>query len=165
MRVVFLDIDGVLFTRRSQQAYDRALGSGALESDDERVRAFEPRAVESLHVLHEAIPFAVVVSSTWRLRLSIQHLRALLGPMGHWVVDTTGPERATRAQEVSEWLAGRSAPRNLPAVVESFVILDDIDDGLSLRFPGRFVRCDPDRGFGDPGQIKQARGILRAPLV
>src|SRR5947208_2752737 len=107
MRVLFLDIDGVLnshayFLSRTSAAQAAALddayrlGNEVPQSTDDHARnMIDPAAVEHLNAIIEASEAKIVVSSSWRIAYSMgeigralgsngfQHRRAIIGKTPH----------------------------------------------------------------------------------
>ena len=125
MKVLFLDIDGVLnsevFMRRRLDSQDNAAW----------INMLDPEAIERLnHILDTLSEVKVVLSSSWRSagKDEIQQALEQRGFRGT-LIDVTpsletmdgliwiSPDRGT---EIDTWLKGKD--------VESFVILDDDDD-------------------------------------
>ena len=115
MRIVFLDIDGVLVTRRS--FFIRA---GDLPS-------CEASCVAALNEICEATGAQIVVSSSWRLDTSLGDLKKILEEWGVKapVLDVTPIGVRTRGAEIEEWM---SAWANKGGTIESYVIVDDCPD-------------------------------------
>jgi hypothetical protein len=119
MRIVFLDIDGVLVTRRSffvRKGNLPTAGAGC---------------VEALNHITAATGASIVVSSSWRREMTLDQLRSVLADWGvqAQIVDVTSDGLRNRGAQIEEWIA-----RN--GLVESFVILDDqadFDDCLLER--------------------------------
>lgn len=156
MQVIFLDIDGVLYTKRSGLAFAQAIEQRrATPCDDERVKAFDVEAVKNLGELVYLTGARLVVSSTWRLRADLHALRDLFRnlPFAHALLDTTGTQRKTRAEEILAWLLSHPG-------ITSFAIIDDMLDGLDVTFPDHFVKCEAGRGFGDRAAFDLALSIL-----
>ena len=112
MKLIFLDIDGVLINRESCMK-----GFGEVY----------PPAVAELNRLIENTDAAIVVSSCWRIGRSVPDLRELLGTWGvrARVIDKTpNHPDGVRGGEIQEWLTEYQKHR----YVESFVILDDDQD-------------------------------------
>jgi hypothetical protein len=125
MKILFLDIDGVL---------NRAL-VGALR--------VEPECVANLNALLARVPSAVIViSSTWRQAWPLPTIALDLAAAGfahsHAIIGAT-PVRydRPRAEEIKLWLA--QVPR-----VERFAIVDDYGDAEIMD---HFVRTDPKVGL------------------
>jgi hypothetical protein len=117
VKVLFLDFDGVLVNRRSW--YVR---SG-------RTATADPPCVAALNKITDSTNAQIVVSSTWRIGMTIVELRQLLRAWG-----VTGSVLARtphmgfsvrRGSEIKAWIDMYEASREL---VESFAILDDDND-------------------------------------
>lgn len=109
MKIILLDLDGVLVNRAAQRA--RRL-------DPQRGPAADPAAVAALNHIVQATGAQIVVTSTWREEYSLAELRELLtrwGVMGAVIGQT--PLGQTRSGEIQAWLETQP--------VERFVILDD----------------------------------------
>lgn len=124
MKVVFLDIDGVLNSR----SYITKMG----ELWDDPQHQIDPAAVIRLNRLTDATGASIVVSSTWRLafRYYLDKLQACMASYGitapvvgmtpDFVVPTDGQvllATGTRGDEITAWLDDNNVIR--------FVILDD----------------------------------------
>lgn len=152
MKVIFLDIDGVLNSGDYMNAthiLNHKHGVEEVVCSDEYGHTFDPRCVLYLdHILRET-GAKLVISSTWRysgLKI-MQEMWAARNLPGE-VIDITplrsevDPEieerfydpRAGRGYEIQDWLE-----RNQ---VESYVILDDDSDMIShqplVKCPNRF---------------------------
>lgn len=120
MKIIFLDIDGVL----NSAAYDRVRGKDDGNIDETRLPL--------LKSIVDAAQAHIVLASSWRKhwgRLPSlcdpigRELNATFAKYGLSIYDRT-PERADgdRAAEIREWLAANEA-------VTDFVILDDLRFG------------------------------------
>jgi hypothetical protein len=130
MRVIFLDIDGVL----NRTGYHPAESTG--------LRSWiEPELASRLSAVIDATSASIVLSSDWRVGRELdvlQHELAAAGVIGvlHGVTPILGPPRW---REIEAWLAKQ------PIAPEAFVI---IDDGFDMGpFAGRFVRTSPLTGL------------------
>ena len=171
VRVVFLDIDGVLQPTASQKRFDHdlvALREDLAERYGAEYREFNQYdlgavvhdwhagAVERLRALCADHGARIVISSDWRLQRSVAQLRALfrLHDLHHLVADRTcDPHNAPhyRAGEVKQYLD--SHPE-----VERFVIIDDrYRDEFDRLFADHFVETDR---FLDESAALRARQIL-----
>lgn len=115
LKVVFLDIDGVL---NDGDAYDWAIEPKAL---------FTPRCVKAFNRIITTTWAKIVVSSAWRHLYHEEHMsrngfQELLRSHGirGTVLGFTGDERDDRHEEISEWLAGNP--------VDHYVVIDDWED-------------------------------------
>lgn len=180
MKIIFLDIDGVLNNSGSL---------GRLQDGLATLWVMDEQNVEHLNVLVEQSGAHIVVSSSWRHGLQLQEIRDVLTQFGFKfsdrVIDAT-PRRINderivklatrgiglklsmsipRAWEIMEWLDHNKSR------VESFVILDDdspINPGAShaiLRdLMKRFVRTFNRTGLTDV-EVKLALQRLERPVT
>jgi hypothetical protein len=139
LRVVFLDIDGVLAPIRRWDRY------GDLDS-------------ACVRVLNEIVARGgadVVVSSSWRYGKTIAELQAMLDAEGFAgrVLDKTptGTPGADRGEEIASWLAAHA--------VEGYVIIDDHADMGELR--SRLVQTQPAHGLQPPDAPRAIATLLR----
>ncbi len=129
MRVLFLDIDGVL------NNWDSA-------THPESLRIIDPINVKVLNGLFEKLPdVQVVLSSTWREYFTIPQVNAWLRDAGY-----TGPDLldvtpfnllqrgrfCDRGEEIAEWLARHPE-------CKQYAIIDDITDLIAAHHPARYV--------------------------
>lgn len=111
MKVIFLDIDGVL---NSDEYFEKTtnLNIQGIESEID---------VEKIKLLKKAIDETgakIVLSSTWRYLRKVQYLKDLLSHYSISIMDSTPFFENKRGVEIEQWLV------NHPEV-EDFVILDD----------------------------------------
>jgi hypothetical protein len=152
MKVLFLDFDGVLnsyeFMRCSPGRMDR----------------LDPAAVMRLNAIVDRSGAKVVISSTWRLKRSLDVLRMTLADlgfrgevidrtpdlMGHGFVDPY----VARCHEIQTWIDGRGEP------LESYAILDD----AYLEDVAQFlVRTETETGLLDEHVIAVLELLGEAP--
>lgn len=155
MRVVFLDIDGVL----NSNAYDRVRGLYDGVMDESRLPLLK-------RLLDEG-QAQVVLTSSWRRHfdpegITTDYTGRMLEEQFYKfdieLYDKT-PELGERAKEIEAWLAGTEEE------IESFVILDDIFFGWGDLAP-RLVRTDPRIGRGlEEHHVKEALELLNTPLA
>lgn len=114
MKVVFLDVDGVLNNSNwAMQMYDEGVHVYAENLLDER-------AVRLLQKLIDATDAKIVVSSSWRRDdYAMQCLSDQLKPME--IYDVTPVKNTIRGDEISAWLKKHKD-------VEHYIILDDDSD-------------------------------------
>lgn len=131
MKVVFLDIDGVLVNRASL-----IKASGLKATAD-------PQCVAALNKITDTTGAAIVVSSTWRL-LGLDAIRAKLNEWGvkAAVLDITGDLYTSRGVEIVDWMCRWKSAGN---EIDDFVILDDDADMGHLI--GHLVRTRFERGL------------------
>ena len=120
MRVLFLDIDGVLNSHRTVVAlngYPHDVSPGGLAQ-------FDMVAVALLRGLCKAGGVQIVLSSTWRL----DREWAKIGPaLGLPIIDRTPSMLGPRGNEIACWLDDKP--------VERYAILDDDSDMLPEQMP------------------------------
>jgi HAD domain in Swiss Army Knife RNA repair proteins len=132
VKVLFLDIDGVLNSSQFNKALIRNVGRKGL-----LIKEFCPLASSNLlEILSEVPDVKIVVSSSWRLHESLEGLRAILwanaGVPEERVIGATpclqwdDPEKHGRGQEIQAWLDKHPE-------VTKFVILDDSSDMAHLK--------------------------------
>lgn len=151
MRVIFLDIDGVLNSQRSALAF-----TGFGFPDPEKDPKLDPVAVNILRKLVRETEAKIVVSSSWRLGSTVDELRAIFV---NWykvwedaadiIIDMTPDlwkktpytkgKQVLRGQEVDAWLEAHPE-------VDAYVIFDDNSDFLPHQ-SSRFIQTDPNVGL------------------
>lgn len=170
MRIIFLDIDGVLNTPgTSCDAVTWRPEPGELL----RI-PIEPACMTRLNRLVRESGAKIVISSSWRLFARFEDLAPALARYGlvgdvigetpdlindpvwldRWRMREGAPfeyERLERGMEISEWLA------NHRSEVTEFVILDDCSDMAHLK--PYLVHVDPVVGLDDP-DVERALWIL-----
>lgn len=124
MRLLFLDIDGVLnsasFFERTKSIRERRLEVGDPGSHQWWAVQLDHDAVARLNRIIEETQALVVVSSTWRIGNTRHDLQAILemgGFKGHVLGKT--PNLGDRGKEIWSWM------QDLKDTVENLVILDD----------------------------------------
>ena len=123
MKVLFLDIDGVLNSTQALLWHKRVKGiKGTVWMDQ---RYFCPISINNLvYILNKSQHLSIVISSTWRLRRSLDEIRSYLEPYGvkpSRIIDKTPVLHTRRGFEIQAWLDEHSD-------VTDFVILDDGND-------------------------------------
>jgi hypothetical protein len=143
VRVLFLDIDGVLnsrdwMTRRVRSPLFGRLPDWQKMAED----CIDPDAVERLNRIVEETGCVVVLSSTWRKSEPLPLMTRMLRYRGfrHEVWAATPDVARERRVEIQHWLdqAGLTA--------DCCAIVDDDHDADIL---GRFVQTDWERGLTD----------------
>jgi len=155
MRILFLDIDGVLNSTRWSMS--RGLADYWPTSE------VDPAAVAVLNEVISRTSAKIVVSSTWRLGHSLDQLRDILvrsglkdrGTIIGKTPDFSRIERHARptpdgsfkrGHEIQAWLSNFDHCRDdAPADVEHFAIVDDDEDMAHLD--GNLVRTTSDDGL------------------
>lgn len=130
MKVLFLDVDGVL----------NMIGSGGLY-------ALNRKRLKLLQNIIEETGAQIVLTSTWRKdTYALKRLSKVLAYRGMKIVDSTpvfwtdaDGNRYYRGHEIQDWL-------NRHPEVETYVILDDDSDMLDSQLRN-FVQTDPKHGL------------------
>ena len=129
MKIIFLDIDGVM----NSEVYHRSLNT-----KKKGWRRFEPEAVKMIKKLVEEFNAKIVVSSLWRFVAKKELVTELKETelINHLHIDWKTPiiEPGHRGREIKLWLDEHPE-------IKEFVILDDDSDVLEL-FSDKFVRTD-----------------------
>jgi len=134
LKVIFLDIDGVLNSAQYYKTVDRT------KKDWNR---FNPLAVEMMRRLIEEYDASIVISSTWRYGL-VKELKNELIKSGlikylhkDWKTPVIYPSH--RGDEINLWL------ENHPEAID-FVIIDD-DENILEEQKNRFIKTDIKEGM------------------
>lgn len=158
MKIIFLDIDGVLNSRTFIQATQWDRGDEGLPLTDDRVsweRQLDPAAVARLIRIVERTDAKIVVSSSWRHALPVSQIDRILRRMGlpHCIVGRTDDmPHGCRGDEIAAWMATAQRPC-------SFVILDDDADMAPVA--DRLVQTTFDLGLQDE-HVERAVAMLGA---
>lgn len=172
MKVIFLDIDGVLNSTRSFIANHPRFGQNPWKTVDERnIATIDPIAVKLVNEVAHRCDAEIVVSSTHRKWFFVQTQTMQLGRhldlpqlveymhnlgIEKDVIDATpilSSEGRVRGDEIALWLSKNPQ-------VEKYVILDDDSDMLDNQL-NNFVHTDNFNGFSFY-DFKQAVLILGA---
>lgn len=122
MKVLFLDVDGVLNSLKTWALY----GDSSPLAKDQKFN-LDPTALRFIQLLH-AQGVEIVISSTWRLHKNLGDFKDVLG---FSVKGKTGREVSSgsvRGNEIDLWL------KNHPEV-EQYCIVDDDSDMLEEQLP------------------------------
>lgn len=130
MRVLFLDIDGVINSTRTAVAF------GGYPVKLEHVGAMDVVALSMLRRLCEVGEISVVLSSSWRLG---NHHHDVAAALDLPIMDRTPSMPATRGHEIARWLEQHPE-------VECYAIVDDDSDMLAEQLP-RFVHTNGHEGL------------------
>lgn len=124
MKIIFLDIDGVLIPPRHRPP-----------------NTADPDCVKLLNIITDRTKAKIVISSSWRhygYNKTVSSLRDW-GVTGE-IIGATGIERECRAQEIMRWLAHNTAKK-----VERHIVIDD-EPGASTSEKS-FVQTNGDYGI------------------
>lgn len=164
MKIIFLDIDGVLATRFRER--------------DEFGHLFDPKTVAALRKIIYFTDAKIVVSSTWRISgfevmKELWEHRQLPGE----VIDVTGiTHHGFRGLEIRTWLNQQITYKTKEVIqdgtryvepdekidlVDSYVIIDD-DSDMLLRQRNQFVQTNAQIGLTEADAIRAIK-ILNNP--
>lgn len=138
--VVFLDFDGVVETIYWEKSED---GSWTLNGHKSgKSELCNKQAIGWLNELYSKVSYDVVVSSSWRIRMSVDELQELLTKSGFnsdiKVIDKTPVLYQQRGYEIQQWIDDHNFKGK-------FIIIDDDSDMCHL-LPA-LVRTDCQLGF------------------
>jgi len=122
MKIIFLDIDGVL------NSVEQSIAN-RLDQSDVRLYRIDPVRVGLLRWLVDQTDAKIVISSTWRYGHTLQWFEGYFEALG-WlapVIGLTPKLDKIRGLEVQAWL---DADDEMVGDVEKYVILDDDSDFL-----------------------------------
>lgn len=158
MKIIFLDIDGVLNS-------DLYLAARADQCDEDRI---DLSRVELLAKLVQSTNAKIVLTSTWRVDWNVIPL--LCGDLGKYlnkcftayglsISDKTPVINllSGRRKEILAWLSSHLGE------VESFVILDDIDFGWE-ELHSRVVIANPKENGLEADHVQKAIELLNTPI-
>lgn len=155
MKVIFLDIDGVLVTRNSIK-YQH------LNFPDETGAMFGKKAVNNLNKLIRLTNAKIVIISTWRLLHSFDSLVSIFKQQDvkGKIISTTSVERVNieedipRGKKIADWLEEHPE-------VQQYVIIDDDVKADCIQFhPNNCVETSYKRGFAPEESFNEALAIL-----
>lgn len=148
MKVIFLDIDGVINSHRTAYAF----GGFPHGFEPDQMKQFDHTAIALIQKLCEQEKAAVVLSSSWRIIHSIQEVAEGLGlPIMDKTPSLTGP----RGAEIAAWLARHPD-------VDQYAIVDDNSDMLESQ-RDHFVQTSEEDGLRYR-DYKALQRILRGEL-
>lgn len=138
--IIFLDFDGVVETIYWEKAKDGTWSYNIHKSGREELN--NKQAIGWLNELYNKIPYDIVVSSTWRMGMSVDELQNLLRRSGFnhsiKVIGKTPVLYQQRGLEIQEWI-------DTAEFKGKFIIIDDDSDMCHLL--PLLVRCDCQLGF------------------
>ncbi|WP_166237763.1 HAD domain-containing protein [Paenibacillus turpanensis] len=159
MRIIFLDIDGVINTVRNLQFQ----GAGA-DTRPDQIR-LDPLPLLSLKEMIEVTNAYIVVTSSWRKKRETSRLWKVFmkameeAGLQSRVIGVTPEldkpeESAERWQEIQLWLE-----QNKRLKIKGIVILDD-QESMGDYTKTHFVHCDPYDGLTKPLMKKAVQVLL-----
>lgn len=160
MKIIFLDIDGVLNSQElaweNKKKGLSGYGGWFTEGDvctHENV-LWGKDQFKNLRKIVEETGAKIVMSSTWRIHFSIGKFKEMFKLYG-WenppIIDATPSMAGVRGNEIAEWMKGKE--------IASYVILDDGTDFHDEQMPF-FVNTDFMVGLSE-GDAEKAITVLR----
>ena len=163
MNVIFLDFDGVI-NSMDFESYKLAVNRLRLRVPtigefNAQNKYFSRLIITYLNLLG-IFDCKIVVTSSWRYGRSIDNLNELLFSHGCIlpVIGKTKEEdnqgvidhREIRGDEIKEYLDKHPE-------ITNFVVIDDVDDGISGLFPDNFIHTDGQYGFSGNNLLRAVR--------
>ena len=167
MRIVFLDMDGVLNSANYLDSNPKLDPETATAPDSKSLhwwtRMVNPEQVKLLNEIIESTKAKVVISSSWRYHCDAERMQEVLDAKGFVgeVIGRTprqsdnGYRSETRGHEIERWLV-----QNKHLEIESFVILDDMGPGAFAHMTPYLVQTSWARGLLE-SHIKAAVDMLQ----
>jgi hypothetical protein len=148
-KVLFLDIDGVLFIGVSK-------GDGLYASD-----LFDAKCVDALNRILTETKCEMVITSTWQNDFDLEQLKNIFAANGirsppsavSSIVDGGFVVSTERANDILKWLAINNASNAI-----TWCAVDDSDLSSSIK---NFVKCDSEIGLKDPSVVSNVLEILK----
>lgn len=138
--IIFLDFDGVVETIYWEKDKDGSWSWNVHKSGREELN--NKQAIGWLNELYRKVPYDIVVSSTWRIGMSVEELQTLITNSGFnkeiKVLDKTPILYQQRGVEIQRWIDDNDFKGK-------FIIIDDDSDMCHLL--PLLVRCDCQLGF------------------
>lgn len=141
MKVLFLDVDGVL---NNSSTRERCCGYIGVD------KALARRLVQ-WYRFYEKTGLKIVLSSTWRLHPEMWP--ALNAESIEWIDTTPHLITENRGDEISKWL-------NFHSEVTNYVVLDDNLYNIHIFHPVNFVRTNPDIGLTEDNLVQMSKVLL-----
>lgn len=138
--VVFLDFDGVVETIYWEQDENGIWSFNVHKSGRNELN--NKQAIGWLNELYSRIPYDIVVSSSWRIGMTLEELQNLITNSGFnpeiRVIGMTPVLYQPRGEEIQQWIDDNN-------FTNKFIIIDDDSDMCHLL--PVLVRCDCQLGF------------------
>lgn len=154
MKIIFLDVDGVLNSLELVYLRDADSGNHPLHDIDDR-------NVKFLNLVVQESGAKIVISSSWRKLYRLEEIAAMLKEKGlvgdDVVIDRTISGSGYRGEEIQEWLDRHPE-------VSHYVILDDDSDMLPSQVK-HFVKTPRLSGLGLPHVMRAAQILECHELV
>ena len=150
MNIIFLDIDGVLRTHKSDLEWIEKVG---LSITEKQYRNFSNKSVSNINFIHSFIRCKIVITSNWKLYHTLDELKQIFREQGiqSEVIDVTGIS-TSRGEEISDWLSVND--------VDNWVVIDDQVKDLVSIDSSKIVKCDYQIGFEDDLLVDKVLDVL-----
>lgn len=152
MKILFLDIDGVL----NHEKFYKNISKLELVHNNYPYTEFDPTSVSYLNKILDETDAKLVVSSSWRLDSNLKKIFKEVG-IKHKIYDVTPwliRYDVHRGDEINEYLKKHSN-------IKRYCILDDIDDFYDYQKPF-FVKCDAHKDGLNENKANKAIEILNS---
>ena len=146
---IFLDIDGVLRTHKSDLEWSLQLGVPIPLSVYDR--RFDRKIVSYINEVVGYTRAKIVITSTWRVRHSLEELKQIFRDNGinAEIVGKTDIG-LNRGEEIEQYISENE--------IENYVVIDDQVNDILKHIPKeRVIKVDPIKGFED---VEKAIDIL-----
>lgn len=129
MKILMCDVDGVLNNHNTKERF---------YCNSCKARGVDPELLSLLKIILDATNANIVVSSTWREhREAMDYLKRMMGKkMSSKIIGQT-PVKYFRKDEINKWFK-----EHKDIEIESFVVLDDLDDHGLQDFGENFVQTN-----------------------
>ncbi|CAH9012079.1 putative HAD domain-containing protein [Vibrio phage 249E41-1] len=156
MKIIFLDIDGVLNNEDSDIVY---LGEDSVKTGG----FFCPELVVHLNTIIQHTGASIVLSSTWRLGLSLQQANKLMGELGIigdliGITDSINDRHVFRGNEIYKWIRDNEGLVGKYYDFHDYLILDDDSDMLYWQ-RNNFVQTNGRKGLTE-SNVMESIAIL-----
>jgi hypothetical protein len=139
MNIIFLDIDGVLRTDKSDKYWSSITGKAIPKIVFDR--NFDKNAISTINEIIHYTGAKVVITSTWRVQHSLEQLKLIFKSRGFQgeIIDITNVGYS-RGEEIQEWLDTHT--------VNKYVVIDDNIKDIQVHInPKRIIHCNPNIGL------------------
>lgn len=146
---IFLDIDGVLRTHKSDLEWSLQLGVPIPLSVYDR--RFDRKIVSYINEVVGYTRAKIVITSTWRVRHSLEELKQIFRDNGI-TAEIVGKTDIglNRGEEIEQYISENE--------IENYVVIDDQVNDILKHIPKeRVIKVDPIKGFED---VEKAIDIL-----
>lgn len=175
MKILFLDIDGVLNTTQgvmfwaAQRESNEGVKHPILEDwnaslSEYEAADFDPITISNLIELLDRVPdLRIVISSTWRLSGGVDLMKDVFSPwpvISQRIYDITPAFKyAPRHEEISAWLKEHEIHGKKEDQISKFMIIDDDEDAEIPENPLTFVKTNANVGLDWETMLQLQKGL------